>query len=67
MDTRCTIYMVNVCQTLSKSKERGTIRFIPELVHNLASALALRAPLADAEDLHPIEDNKLPHIFSGKI
>ena len=26
-------------------KERGTIRFIPELVHNLASALALRAPL----------------------
>ena len=27
-------------------KERGTIRFIPELVHNLASALALRAPLA---------------------
>ena len=31
---------------LTRWKERGTIRFIPELVHNLASALALRAPLA---------------------
>ena len=30
---------------LTRWKERGTIRFIPELVHNLASALALRAPL----------------------
>ena len=29
-------------------KERGTIRFIPELVHNLASALAPRAPLLKA-------------------
>ena len=31
---------------LTRWKERGTIRFIPELVHNLASALALRASLA---------------------
>ena len=30
---------------LTRWKERGTIRFIPELVHNLASALALRSPL----------------------
>ena len=29
---------------LTRWKERGTIRFIPDLVHNLASALALRAP-----------------------
>ena len=29
----------------SPGEKRGTIRFIPELVHNLASALALRAPL----------------------
>ena len=33
---------------LTRWKERGTIRFIPELVHNLASALALRAPLIRA-------------------
>ena len=30
---------------LTRWKERGTIMFIPELVHNLASALALRASL----------------------
>ena len=39
--------LVNACTItyLTRWKERGTIRFIPELVHNLASALALRAPL----------------------
>ena len=31
-------------------KERGTMRFIPELVHNLASAFALRAPMMMAWD-----------------
>ena len=30
---------------LTRWKERGTIRFIPELVHNLASAFALRASM----------------------
>ena len=30
---------------LTRWKERGTIKFIPELVHNLAPALALRAPI----------------------
>ena len=34
-----------VQSSLSTGVKRGTIRFIPELVHNLASALALRAPL----------------------
>ena len=40
--------LANACTItyLTRWKERGTIRFIPELVHNLASALALRAPLA---------------------
>ena len=39
--------LVNACTItyLTRWKERGTIRFIPELVHNLASALTLRAPL----------------------
>ena len=39
--------LANACTItyLTRWKERGTIRFIPELVHNLASALALRAPL----------------------
>ena len=37
-------------------KERGTIRFIPELVHNLASALALRAPLARRSDNSHLEN-----------
>ena len=30
---------------LTRCKERGTIRIIPELVHNLASAFALCAPM----------------------
>ena len=35
-------YVANACTItyLTRWKERGTIRFIPELVHNLASALA---------------------------
>ena len=39
--------LANACTItyLTRWKKRGTIRFIPELVHNLASALALRAPL----------------------
>ena len=41
------IYLRMLCTItyLTRWKEKGTIRFIPELVHNLASALALRAPL----------------------
>ena len=44
--------LANACTItyLTRWKERGTIRFIPELVHNLASALALRAPLASGVD-----------------
>ena len=41
-------FLANACTItyLTGWKERDTIRFISELVHNLASALALRAPLS---------------------
>ena len=41
-----TLPMLCTITYLTRWKERGTIMFIPELVHNLASALALRAPLS---------------------
>ena len=39
-----TLPMLCTIAYLIRCKERGTIRFTPELVHNLVSALALRAP-----------------------
>ena len=47
------LYLPMLCTItyLTRGKERGTIRFIPELLHNRASALALRPPLLNNHEV----------------
>ena len=57
--------LANACTItyLTRWKERSTIRFIPELVHNLASALALRAPLASQRQVETSKSRL--HVYSS--